>query len=210
VTTVTENAFKRVYAKLQALGFLLESDPNLPSVTGLVTGERLRGSWWSHPKAQIIFQINEQLDDHADVMMARLISGKVTFVHKKMWPALLAIGSGVAPWQTKGLSPAAKSLFAAVEKKGILRTDQFSSASASKTKTSDAARELEKKLLVVARQMHTESGAHAKQLETWEHWRKRIGMSRPEMTERQAMVLIEGKINEMNREFNGKGRLPWL
>ena len=40
-------------------------------------------------------------------------------------------------------------------------------------KLGDVARELEKRLLVVGTQFHSESGAHEKRLETWDHWIKR-------------------------------------
>ena len=96
-----------VMDRLKQDGFLLESDQKLPSVCTLITGEPLKSSWWSHPKAQVIFQVNELLEDHPDVMITKLVSGKVTFIHRKLWPEILAIGAAREPWQVEGLSPSA-------------------------------------------------------------------------------------------------------
>src|SRR5947207_2949642 len=105
--TVTYASFDVVLSQLNDLGVLLESDPKLPSVSSLLTGEPMRGSWWSHPLAHTIFNVNEQLEEHRDVMMTKLISGKVTFVHRRLWPEILAIGTAREPWQTRDLSSTA-------------------------------------------------------------------------------------------------------
>ena len=84
--------FDAVLLNLQANGFLLESDPKLPSVCSLITGSPLRGSWWSDPQAQTIFQVNELLEDHEDVLITKLVSGKGTFVHREIWTDVVTIG----------------------------------------------------------------------------------------------------------------------
>lgn len=188
---------------------MLESDPFLPSVCSLITGQPLRGSWWSHPQAQTIFQVNELLDDHEDVLLTKLVSGKVTFVHRKLWADLFAIGSARAQWQLSGLSVAARNLLGAVDANDIIRTDQLSWPDSSKTKPGDAARELEKKLLVVASQVHTEFGAHAKSLETWEYWLRRSRSEASSVTSDAAMKNLEKRLTKMNQQFGGKATLPW-
>ncbi|MGH9457127.1 MAG: hypothetical protein ACRD2J_05745 [Thermoanaerobaculia bacterium] len=40
---------------LREHGLLLLQDKTLPSVVGILTGEALSGSWWSHPRAGAIF-----------------------------------------------------------------------------------------------------------------------------------------------------------
>ena len=58
-----------VMSALKKSGFLLESDPKLPSVCTLITGAPLRSSWWSHPRAQTIFAVNKTVrnsEEHAD------------------------------------------------------------------------------------------------------------------------------------------------
>jgi len=208
----TAKHFKRVLSKIVSYGFLLESDTKLPSVCGLITGGPLTGSWWSHPLAQVIFQVNEQLEDHSDVLITKLISVKVTFVHRELWPEIVAIGTAKQSWQTAGLSASAHELLTTVKKAGFLRTDQMagrSSSTAKKDKPGDVARELERRLLIHAEQVHTESGAHAKALETWEHWSKRKGFTRSAIQAEEAKKNLEERLRKLNDEFDGTARLPW-
>ncbi|MFN2510298.1 MAG: hypothetical protein ABR568_02505 [Pyrinomonadaceae bacterium] len=90
--------FKTALQTLRRLGLLLETDARLPSVASLIAGAPLRGSWWSHPFAGKIYISLGQFSDHRDVMFTKLISGKVTLVHRKLWPEILAIGIARAPW----------------------------------------------------------------------------------------------------------------
>lgn len=43
--------FRKIFRELKNSGFLLESDTALPSVSGLVAGKAIQGSWWGHPQA---------------------------------------------------------------------------------------------------------------------------------------------------------------
>ena len=85
--------FKTALQTLRRLGLLLETDARLPSVASLIAGEPVSGSWWSHASAQEIFITLGQFADHRDVMFTKLISGKVTLVHRKLWPEIFAIGT---------------------------------------------------------------------------------------------------------------------
>ena len=107
--------FDTILLNLQANGFLLESDPKLPSVCSLITGSPLRGSWWSDPQAQTIFQVNELLEDHEDVLITKLVSGKVTFVHRKIWAEVVTIGRSKESWQLKNLQVPVLSLLKQIE-----------------------------------------------------------------------------------------------
>lgn len=209
---MTANHFDDVFKTLLKFGFLLESDPKLPSVCTLITGTPLKGSWWSHPLAQTIFQVNEKLEDHHDVLMTKLVSGKVTFAHRSLWPEILAIGTSHEPWQTEALSDAAQSLLKMVQAKGTLQTDQLVAAGLQPIKTKklgDIARELERRILVHAEQIHTASGAHAKLLETWEHWSKRRRLARTSIRPDHAKTNLEERLRTLNDKFHGTGRLPW-
>jgi hypothetical protein len=212
VTTATANHFKHVYSKISSLGFLLESDPKLPSVCSLITGSPLRGSWWSHPLAQTIFRVNEQLEDHSDVLLTKLVSGKVTFVHRDLWSEVLAIGTAREAWQMEGLSASAQSLLKAVEETGALRTDKIGlpgSKSTTKNKPGDTARELERKLLIHTEQIHTASGAHAKLLETWEHWSERVGFKSATIPAEEAKRKLSERLLNLNQQFEASAKLPW-
>jgi hypothetical protein len=207
VTTDITASFNQVFAELKRFGFLLESDQKLPSVCSIIAGETMRGSWWSHPKANTIFHVNERLDDHEDVLITKLVSGKVTFVHRELWPALFTVGDAKQSWQLDRLSPAAKDLFQTVETERRVRTDELPWSH--KSKVGDAARDLEKRLLVVAEQIHTESGAHARVLESWNGWKQKAGLNKAKMSVEDAMSEFEARVSRLNNEFDAKASLPW-
>jgi hypothetical protein len=210
MTTRIDTHFDGIFSKVSDIGFLLESDPKLPSVCSIITGEPMRGSWWSHPLAQTIFQVNERLEDHPDVTITKLISGKVTFVHRKFWGELLSIGTARDPWQLKDLSPAAKALLKEIDKQGLIRTDQIALSNFTpKPKPGDVARELERKLLIHADQIHTESGAHAKILETWKHWATRSNFDYRKIRPDQAKQVFEEQLGKLNKEFAANATFPW-
>jgi len=201
--------FQIILRTLEEHGFLLESDPKLPSVCSLITGAPLRGSWWSHPLAQIIFQVNEQLADHDDVMIAKLISRKVTFVQRQVWSELATIGSARERWQLTGLPAAIKSLLKQVESAGALTTAETVWPRKAKMKLGDAARELEKRLLVIGTQFHGESGAHEKRLETWRHWMEQRKFRPAKISIEAAKDRLEVKLRALNEQFGGSAILPW-
>jgi hypothetical protein len=81
-----------VLAALEAHGMLLESARGpLPNVAELVAGEPIRGSWWGHPDSHAIFATINQLAASPEVVRLRLVKGKVTLVHRRLWPALVRV-----------------------------------------------------------------------------------------------------------------------
>ena len=192
--------FDKVFLQLHEFGFLLLTDPSLPSVSRLVANAPVRGSWWSHESAQEIFTVSEMLEDHPDVLIVKLISEKVTFVHRELWGHVYSIGVAREEWQLKNLTPAAKQLLKTLDAEGSLQT----------RKAGNAARELERRLLLHANQIHTESGAHAKVIETWDTWAERAGFRARAKNPAAARRFLEQRLTEVNAKFGGKGRLPWL
>lgn len=201
--------FQTVLQTLRKLGFLVESDPKLTSVCSLIANEPMRGSWWSHPLAQVIFQVNEQLEDHPDILMAKLVSGKVTFVHRKLWSEVIAIARAREDWQMKKLSPQIESLLTQIDSAGSLTTAESVWAKQSKTKLGDAARELERRLLIVGTQFHSESGAHLKLLETWDHWMKRRKFKPEKISVEAAREQLDLKLERLNEKYEASTKLPW-
>jgi hypothetical protein len=65
----------------------------VPSFAEFVAGERIRGSWWGHPKGHEIFRLSETVIDSGEVLVCKLIEGKVTYVHRRLWPALVRLSS---------------------------------------------------------------------------------------------------------------------
>src|SRR4051794_27093697 len=63
----------------------------IPNLAEAVTGEPIRGSWWGHPKGHDIFRLTRAVRNSPDVLVCRLCEGKVTYVHRRLWPALVRI-----------------------------------------------------------------------------------------------------------------------
>jgi hypothetical protein len=63
--------------------------------------ERLRRSWWSHSKGKEIFRALDALPED-QVVSTKLVGGKVTLIHRRLWPELLAVAIGgtarLLPW----------------------------------------------------------------------------------------------------------------
>jgi hypothetical protein len=63
----------------------------VPRLTEAIVGEPIAGSWWSHPKAREIFAVLQAVVESDDVLVCRLVRGKVTLVHRRLWPALVRV-----------------------------------------------------------------------------------------------------------------------
>ena len=207
MTASSRKQFDEVFQQLEKFGLLLLSDVNLPSIATLVAGEKVSGSWWSHKAAQRIFAVSELLEDHIDVLVMKLVSNKVTFVHRELWGYIYSIGVAREDWQLKKLSPVAKQLLKALDDQGSLQTNKLGKKFG--PKPADTARELESRLLLHASQMHTESGAHATVIETWPTWAERAKLRGKAKNPATARHFLEQRLAEINDEFSGKGKLPW-
>jgi hypothetical protein len=181
---------------LEREGLLLASDATLPSVATLVAGMPVRGSWWGHPKGRAIFAAIRALEHHPDAVAVLLVRGKVTFVHRRLWPALLAITQSGEAWQRRGLSAAARALLAKVRRSGSVQA------------SGDAVRDIERRLRARVEEVHTERGGHAKQLETWDRWAAREHVT-PAATVAEAKASIEAAVERWGTGRTSRG-LPWF
>jgi hypothetical protein len=85
-------------AVLVEYGMLLESACGpLPSVAELVAGGPIGGSWWGHPQRHEIFDAINSLAESPDVVRTRLVNGKVTLLHRRVWPALVRVTERYPP-----------------------------------------------------------------------------------------------------------------
>lgn len=207
MTASYREQFDKVFAQLLDNGLLLLWDSNFPNVTHLVANEKVRGSWWGHKRAHAIFGVSEMLEDHPEVLIMKLISGKVTFVHRKLWNWIYSIGVAREDWQLKQLSANAKALLKAMDASGWLQTDKLGKEFGAKP--GETARELELRLLIHAEQIHTESGKHAKVIETWDTWTKRIGFRVRAKDPVAARRFLEQRLAAINKKHDGHGQLPW-
>lgn len=73
-------------------GIVLESARGaVPCLAETITGGRIRGSWWAHPRSHEIFELTRGVRQWEDVLVCRLIDGKVTYVHRRLWPAIVRL-----------------------------------------------------------------------------------------------------------------------
>jgi len=188
---MTGEALEEVRAALARHGLLFAHDPVLPSVTTIVAGAPVAGSWWGHPAGQAIFRVLTDLED--EVAWPKLVDGKVTLVHRTLWPALAAVGAARQTWQTRGVSAA---LLAAADRVA----DEGEVAAADLDLTSRDATTLERRLLVLGKQRHTELGRHERVLSSWSHLAR--GEPRPDADD------AKKRFEKAIAPWKG-GRLPW-
>jgi hypothetical protein len=83
---MTSNAALRFIRKH---GIVLESARGpVPSLAEAIVGKPIRGGWWGHPKGKEIFWVTRAVRDSPEVAVCRLVRGKVTYVHRRLWPAV--------------------------------------------------------------------------------------------------------------------------
>ncbi len=63
----------------------------VPSLAEAIAGGRIRGSWWGHPKGREIFHVAEAICESPEVLVCKLVEGKVPYVHRRLWPALVRL-----------------------------------------------------------------------------------------------------------------------
>jgi hypothetical protein len=183
----------RVFEALAEHGLLLEQDKKLPNVVTLLTGQSLRSSWWSHPKGRLIFATLTELGRDPDVLFTKLLHGKVTLVHRRLWPSFLAVASAREAWQVRGLEASARSLLRDVDRAGSVRA------------SGPAVKELERRLLVHTEEVHTDSGRHEILLKLWRTWSERVGC-KPASSPARARDTLEAAVRLLGAPL---GALPW-
>jgi hypothetical protein len=187
-------AMADVLSALARYGLLLKQDKRLPNVVSLVTGETVSTSWWSHPQGRLIFSVLRELSEHPDVLLTKLLSGKDTLVHRRLWPAFVAVADSGEPWQRRNLSAKAKSLLSQVRgSDGPLRS------------SGPAVRELVSRLLVHAVEVHTESGRHETAIEPWSVWAMKA-----EVVPARSAIEARAELERASRALGAPASaLPW-
>ena len=83
------------YSAAAALAFVAEHGVVLASAKGpvprlidAIAGEPVVGHWWSHPRANHIYNVLAEVQESEQVLVCRMVHDKVTLVHRRLWPAL--------------------------------------------------------------------------------------------------------------------------
>jgi len=197
-------------------------DAKLPSATAAIAGAPVRGSWWGHAKGKLIFATLTRLEERPisltlsplrgergqerrqAVAWVKLVLGKETLVHRRLWPALVAVAESGQPWQLNGLPADSKKLLQRIRRASRVEADRAHAA---------AATDLERRLLAHGTSEHTSSGRHVRSLETWGAWARRSGVGaadRPDAAE--AIQALSAPVMAWARAEGRRrpGLLPWL
>ena len=85
---------KQALAFVKRHGVVLQAARGaVPSLAEQLAGAPIRGSWWAHPKGHEIFAVLTVVSEHPDVLVCKLVDGKVTYVHRRLWPALVKLAA---------------------------------------------------------------------------------------------------------------------
>jgi hypothetical protein len=86
------------YVRVQGV-VLVSGKGAVPRLTEVIVGEPIKGSWWAHPKSHQIFATLQAVTDSKEILVCRLVDGKVTLVHSRLWPALVRVAGRFRPDQ---------------------------------------------------------------------------------------------------------------
>lgn len=79
---------------------LMSARGPIPNLAEAIVGGPIRGSWWGHPQSHHMYQVFEAVCESGQVLVCRMVGGKVTLVHRRMWPALVRLAKA---WPKPGL-----------------------------------------------------------------------------------------------------------
>jgi hypothetical protein len=165
-------------------GLLLLQDRKLTCAVRIVSGGVVQGSWWSHPEANRIYAVLEDVTRRPEILVAKLVSGKVTLIHRRLWPAFISVATAREAWQMRGLSTHARRMLGVLDEGDVVEP------------AGAGAKEIEARLLAFAEKVHTPSGRHVTRLEPWPTWMDRMavagGSLRPEEAKRQLESALAG------------------
>jgi pyrroloquinoline quinone (PQQ) biosynthesis protein C len=65
-------------------------------------------------------------------------------------------------------------------------------------------------MLVYAEEFHSETGAHAKRLESWKHWAARVGLKPHQMASEEAKDELKRFAQKIVAEHSDIPKLPWM
>jgi hypothetical protein len=87
---------RQAIAFVKKHGVVLEAAAGVvPSLAGAIAGEPIRGNWWAHPRGREIFALTRAVRLSDDVLVCRAVGGKVTYVHRRLWPAMVRVATRI-------------------------------------------------------------------------------------------------------------------
>ena len=71
----------------------------VPCLTEAIVGEPIKGSWWGHAQSHHLYAVLQAVTDSEEVLVCRLLNGKITLVHRRLWPSLVRLAERFEPEQ---------------------------------------------------------------------------------------------------------------
>jgi hypothetical protein len=206
VADVDADQLSRLELELERRGLLLLHDRALPSITTLVAGEPIAGSWWGHAKGNEIYALASVFERGAGALSLKLVNGKVTFVHRRLWPLLLV--AAAAPLSSS-LSPASRQLLGLLEQRGTLNAAELQrSGVLPPAELKQALAAIETQILAHVASEHSASGAHEKVLRRWADWAAAHEVAPAPVSVERARAELESTAAALSATA-GRVRLPW-
>jgi hypothetical protein len=208
--SVDPRVLHEVEAELARLGLLLQHDRTLPCVTARVAGAPIAGSWWGHARGHEIYDLLVAFEAGAGALAAKLVNGKVTFVHEQLWSALLALVASPLVIEGATLSARAQRLLEHVQERACVRQGELRGAGFdSGPELKKVVAELESNVLVHTSSEHTPSGTHEKVLRSWSEWARAHAFIPTPMTHEQASSQLAAAASALGAGTRQSVRLPW-
>ena len=83
---------RQAVAFIRRHGVVLEAAKGFePTLAFETAGETITGSWWAHPKGHEIYAVTQTVRDSAAVLVCTLAKGRITYVHRRLWPAFVRL-----------------------------------------------------------------------------------------------------------------------
>jgi hypothetical protein len=76
---------------------LVSAKGSEPSLVEAIAGRSIKGSWWADPEGRRIYAVLAAVTESEHVLVCRLVNGKSTLVHRRLWPALARLASRFPP-----------------------------------------------------------------------------------------------------------------
>jgi len=196
---------KKIYKLLERKKILRLQDKIFPNIVGEITGETIRGSWWSHPLANPIYNGLGWLEHHHPILIVKLIDGKVTYLHDSLASDFFSIVCEPRQWQLEKLKADEVELFKYIYKKKKVTSEDLNLKKLAKDPKKSLS-SLEKKLLLCASEEHTESGKHIKEYTSWKNSKYAACEIKDYLVAHKNITTL---VEKLSRDSGAKVRLPW-
>lgn len=182
---------------------LLLQDQKFPNIIQLITGDTCKGSWWSHPQANSIYNGLAWLADNSSIFTVKLLDGKMTYLHENLLNDFYTIVMKPRDWQLKKLKQSDLEVF------NVIKTNKKISSDDIQYKTIEIKKSLarlEKKLLIQGTEQHTKSGKHIK---IYHRWKAPKNFKIQSQNINNSILKFEKIVENFNLISESAVKLPW-